>query len=75
METVYRALTDLRGTQTLCATHSPVLVNQAALGEILCFAKTNQGLTDVVRGSEHPRLQQWLGKVDQGTLFANGILS
>lgn len=75
VETVYRALASLRDTQTLCATHSPVLVNQAELHEILCFAKTAEGLTDVVRGSEHPRLQQWLGKVDQGTLFANGILS
>jgi energy-coupling factor transporter ATP-binding protein EcfA2 len=75
METVYRALRDLSDTQVLCATHSPVLVNQADISEILCFAKTREGYSDVRQGSDHPRLKEWLGRVDQGTLFANGILS
>jgi hypothetical protein len=46
----------------------------ARQSEVLCFAKDNRGATDVVRGSDHPRLRAWKGSADLGTLFAAGVL-
>ena len=41
---------------------------------MLCFAKTAEGAVDIVTGREHPRLKDWHGEVDLGTLFASGVL-
>jgi predicted ATPase len=74
IETVYRSLSSLYGGQVLCASHSPVILGLARPEEILCFAKTSEGATDIVRGTEHPRLRDWKGVLDLGTLFAAGVL-
>lgn len=58
----------------LLATHSPVVLNAAGLDDVLCFAKDDEGSTDIVLGSEHPDLRQWQGEVDLGTLLASGVL-
>ena len=75
METVFQSLSSVYGAQVLLATHSPVVVSMAELEQVLCFARTSEGATDVVRGSEHPRLREWKGHVDLGTLLASGVLS
>jgi energy-coupling factor transporter ATP-binding protein EcfA2 len=59
---------------SLVATHSPVILSIASLGQVLCFAKTSEGATDIVRGNDHPGLKHWKGEVDLGTLFASGVL-
>jgi hypothetical protein len=41
---------------------------------ILCFGRDELGATDIVRGSEHPRLAAWKHETDFGTLFAAGVL-
>jgi hypothetical protein len=58
----------------LLATHSPVVLSVARPEQVLCFARTPEGATDIVRGSEHPRLREWKGETDLGTLFASGVL-
>ena len=58
----------------LLATHSPVVLNAADLDDVLCFAKDDEGSTDIVLGSEHPDLRQWQDEVDLGTLLASGVL-
>ncbi len=75
VETVFQSLSSVYGAQVLLATHSPVVVSMAELEQVLCFARTSEGATDVVRGSEHPRLREWKGHVDLGTLLASGVLS
>jgi predicted ATPase len=62
------------GAQVLLATHSPVILGLAEPDQVLCFSRTEQGETDIVLGSEHPRLRQWRGETDLGTLFASGVL-
>jgi hypothetical protein len=47
----------------------------AELGQILCFGRNPEGETDLVPGTEHPRLRDWKGSIDMGTLLAAGILS
>jgi predicted ATPase len=75
VETVFQSLSSVYGAQVLLATHSPVVASMAELEQILCFARTNEGATDLVAGSQHPRLRDWKGSIDVGTLLAAGILS
>lgn len=74
VEAVYQSLSAVQESQILCASHSPVVLKMARLEDILCFAKTPDGATDVVRGTEHPALKNWKGSLDLGTLFATGVL-
>lgn len=74
VETVYQALASTYESQILCATHSPVMLSLAQAEAVLCFARTDEGATDIVLGSEHPNLQSWKHGTDLGTLFATGVL-
>ena len=55
-------------------THSPVVLNAAKMEDVLCFAKDDSGATDIVPGSEHPRLREWQGEANLGALLASGVL-
>jgi len=72
--TMYDSLSSVYDAQVLLATHSPVLLNAAKMDDVLCFAKSDEGATDIVLGSEHPVLRQWQGHADLGTLLASGVL-
>ena len=72
--TVYDSLASVYEAQLLTATHSPVFLSCAQLDDVLCFAKDNEGRTDIVLGSEHPALRKWRGEVDLGTLLGSGVL-
>ena len=74
METVFQSLSGVYEGQVLCASHSPVVLGLAAPSQLLCFAKDDAGATDIVVGSEHPRLRDWQGQLDLGVLFAAGVL-
>jgi predicted ATPase len=74
VETVLQSLSSVYGAQVLLATHSPVILSLARPEQVLCFDRSTEGATDIVRGSEHPRLRQWQGETDLGTLFASGVL-
>lgn len=72
--TAYDSLSSVYAAQVLMASHSPVVLNAAKLGDVLCFAKDGSGATDIVLGSEHPALQSWQGEANLGTLLAAGVL-
>lgn len=74
VEVVLQSLSSVYDAQVLCATHSPVVVSMAKADQVLCFARDGSGATDIVPGNEHPRLTEWKGEVDLGTLFASGVL-
>ncbi len=74
VESVYQSLSSVYESQVLMASHSPVVLSLASPDEVLCFAQAESGATDVVNGAEHPRLRQWKGAVDLGTVFATGVL-
>jgi hypothetical protein len=74
VETVFQALANAGDCQILCATHSPVFLSLAEPHQILCFARTPEGETDIARGDKHPRLADWKREVDLGTVFAAGLL-
>ncbi len=74
IETMFQSLSSVYDAQMLLATHSPVILSMAKPEQVLCFAKTGEGATDIVRGSEHPALQAWKHETTLGTLFAAGVL-
>lgn len=75
VETMYQALSSVYSAQVLLASHSPVVLGSARADDVLCFARTDDGATDVIVGTQHPRLSDWHGEVDLGTLFASGALA
>lgn len=74
VETMYQSLSSVYSAQILMATHSPVILSLAESHDVLCFAKTAEGGTDIVRGDAHPALRDWRGETNLGTLFAGGVL-
>jgi len=74
MESVFQSLSSVYDAQILCATHSPVLLSLAKPAQLLCFAKTEDGRTDVIQGDQHPVLRDWQRSIGLETLFASGVL-
>jgi len=74
VETVFQSLSSVYKAQVMLATHSPIVLNMAALEDVLCFAKTSDGATDIVAGTEHPKLRDWQSSIELGTLLASGVL-
>lgn len=74
VETIFESVSSVYGAQVLLATHSPVILSMAKPSDLLCFARSPDGATDIIRGNEHPRLKEWKGSVDLGQLFGSGIL-
>lgn len=75
IETVMQSLSSIYDSQVIVATHSPVALSMLDPREVLCFAKNEEGATDIVVGTDHPALRDWKqGQPDFGVLFASGIL-
>jgi predicted ATPase len=74
VETVCQSLSSVYEGQILVATHSPVILSMVDPKDVLCFAKTPEGATDIVSGSQHPKLKDWKKEVNFGVLFAAGVL-
>lgn len=74
VETMFQSLSSVYQAQMLLATHSPVILSIAEADSVLCFAKTDEGATDIVPGDQHPALREWRGEVSLGVLFAAGVL-
>ena len=74
IETVFQSLSSVYNAQVLIATHSPVIISAAHIENILCFAKSTEGATDVINGNDHPDLKEWKGETPLDVLFASGVL-
>ena len=74
VETVLQSLSSVYNAQVLLATHSPIILSAASPDQVLCFARTKDGATDIILGSDHPQLRDWRHQTDLGTLFAGGVL-
>lgn len=74
VETMVQSLSSVYGAQVLLATHSPVILSMVEADKVLCFAKTDDGATDIVLGSQHPALRNWRGEPNLDVLFAAGVL-
>jgi predicted ATPase len=75
IETVMQSLASITGAQVLVSTHSPIVLADTSLDDVLAARLDRKGAVTVVPGPRHPRLEQWQGGIDLGALFAAGVLS
>lgn len=75
IETVVQSLSMLYDSQVWVSTHSPIVLAHTELPSILATRLNADGSVSVVAGDKHPRLRDWQGTLDIGTLFAAGVLS
>lgn len=69
-----KALLSASGPQIFFTTHSPVVLKLADPAQVLCFAKTREGASDVVPGCEHPMMVEHGGTANISDLFNQGLL-
>ena len=74
LDAIHDSLSSVYDGQVLVATHSPVFLRLSRPEEVLCFARTAEGFTDIVHGSDHPHIRDWQGTVDLNILFATGVI-
>jgi len=74
IEGVYQSLSSVYNGQVLVATHSPLFLGLAAPAQLLVFSKDSSGAVRIVRGDQHPALENWRGQTDLSTLYAAGVL-
>ena len=73
VEIILSALSEILGAQTFLATHSPLVVQRCPKESLLCFTRDDSGV-HITPGDEHPKMKDWDGTPDLGTIFAVGIL-
>ncbi|MBN8437111.1 MAG: AAA family ATPase [Candidatus Accumulibacter sp.] len=74
IEAVLQSLSSMYDSQVWVSSHSPVVLARAKLDQLLCARVGNEGGVEMVAGSDHPRLREWRGGIDLGSLFAAGVL-
>lgn len=74
VETVLQSLESMYDSQVWVASHSPVVLAHTDLDHVLCARLSSEGAAEVVPGRAHPRLADWQGRIDLGSLFAAGVL-
>ncbi len=74
IEAVLQGLSSMYDSQVLVSSHSPIVVAQVPLERLLAARIERDGAASFVAGPQHPRLRDWKGEIDLGTLFAAGVL-
>jgi len=74
LDAVYDSLSSLYDSQVLIATYSPVFLGLAKPRDVLCFAKNDEGATDIVRGDAHPFWRGAQEEVGMNPLFAKAVI-
>lgn len=75
IESVLQSLSSVYDSQVWVSTQSPLVLAHSELKDVLCTRIADDGSAEVIRGIDHPRLKDWKGSVDLGTLFAAGVLA
>jgi ABC-type branched-subunit amino acid transport system ATPase component len=74
IEAVLQSLSSAYDSQLLISSHSPVVLANSELAQILCSRLNGNGAASIIAGVDHPQLKEWKGQVDLGALFATGVL-
>lgn len=73
LELIIGALMAIPQAQVFVATHSPLVVQEAGAGPLLCFRKDDRGV-HVIRGLKHSALKNWKGVPELSSIFASRVL-
>jgi len=76
VQAITEALRSATNTQIWLSTHSPILLANVQLSEVVCLRQDpSEGAVVAIAGPEHPSLKEWKSGLDVATLFAAGVLS
>ncbi|SDL79332.1 Predicted ATPase [Glycomyces sambucus] len=75
IQTAVESLDSLHDAQVWLSTHSPIVLANTELSDVLISRLGKDGAVEVIPGDEHPQLRGWRGGLDTGSLFATGVLS
>lgn len=73
VECIFQSLHSIYDSQVLLSTHSSLVLHDAKPEQVLVFAKDPEGATDIVRGSDHPLMRDWLDAPYLDALFSAGV--
>ncbi|AFY57398.1 putative ATPase [Rivularia sp. PCC 7116] len=73
IEVVLQSLSSVYNSQVFVSTHSPVVLAHTALESIIVMQGSKENGAKAIQGKQHPRLQNWQGGIDLGSLFAAGV--
>lgn len=73
IEAVMQSLRSLYDGQVWVSTHSPIVLADRDMDELLLTRLERDGSVTITPGPQHPRLAKWKGALDLGTLFATGV--
>ena len=74
IEAVLQSLSSVYERQILISSHSPVVLANVSLDQVICTRLSKDGAVSIIPGCDHPQLIDWKGRVDLGALFAAGVL-
>lgn len=74
IEAVLQSLSSLYNSQIWLSTHSPIVLAHTDLNSIIIMKNGRNGGIEAILGDQHPRLRNWRGGIDLGSLFAAGVL-
>ena len=74
IEAILQSLSSLYDSQVWISSHSPVVLASSELDQLLCARLSKASGVKLVAGKDHPRMKDWRGGIDLGSLFAAGIL-
>lgn len=74
IEAVLQSLRSLYNSQLWLSTHSPIVLAHTDLSSIIIMKNDGDGGIVAIPGDQHPRLRNWRGGINLGSLFATGVL-
>jgi len=74
IEAVLQSLSSAYDSQILISSHSPVVLANVNLDQVICTRLNKDGSATIIPGNDHPQLKEWKGRIDIGSLFAAGVL-
>jgi predicted ATPase len=69
IEAVLQSLSSAYESQILISSHSPVVLANISLEQVICVRLNKDGAASIIPGYDHPQLKEWKGRVDLGALF------
>lgn len=74
IEIVMQSLSSVYDSQVWVSTHSPIVLAHTDLKSVIVMRGSKENGAEAVAGNKHPRLKDWQGGIDLGSLFAAGVL-
>lgn len=74
IQRVLESLSSMYDSQVWISTHSPIVLAHTNLQHVIVMRSNETGEVVAIPGNRHPRLEDWQGGIDLGSLFAAGVL-